>query len=253
MVKKKKLGGLHSVFFFHQPNHQIFIGLGRDDLFLPFRHLDRATGAETGADPTSNAERLIDDWVISCHLDGFNLTMIHTHFATIALFLVQAGQVTGSCHSMLQLMEGDPLEESATAPATVTDEGGLIQYVISDVHQSMIFCFLQNAQQFVRGGPFRKSLFHHKVRGIPQSHADIINGRRAILPQMPCLMPAIAFGHTAPSSHFDMLGRLIKSENFTPDLWKIPAVDVGPAPARPGGEKLLDKFGCVFISMHQLG
>src|SRR4030043_1591239 len=106
------------------------------------------------------------------------------------------------------------MEKSATTTTTVTDKSCLVEDVISDMNQPIILCFLQDIQQFTYRGPSRKSLFHHKVRGIPQSHTDIIYGGRTIFIKMPCLMSAVAFGQTSPSSHFDLFSSLIKSKNF---------------------------------------
>src|SRR4030043_265378 len=113
------------------------------------------------------------------------------------------------------MLLGNPLKKPTTAPTTVADKSCLIQDIISDVNQPIILCFLQDIQQFTYRGPSRKSLFHNKVRGIPQSHTDIIYGGRTIFIKMPCLMSAITFGQTPPSSHFDLFGGLINSKKPT--------------------------------------
>src|SRR4030043_1086918 len=151
------------------------------------------------------------------------------------------------------MLLGNPLKKPTTAPTTVADKSCLIQDIISDVNQPIILCFLQDIQQFTYRGPSRKSLFHNKVRGIPQSNTDIIYGGRTIFIKMPCLMSAVAFGQTSPSSHFDLFSSLIKSKNFAFHFGKISTIDVGPAPACPGRKEFFNKFRCVLIRMHQFG
>jgi len=60
----------------------------------------------------------------------------------------------------------------------------------------------------------------HGIRGFPQTHADIIDGCRAIFVQMPGLVSAIAFCQTPPSCHFDIFRSPLKAQNLTPDSGK---------------------------------
>jgi hypothetical protein len=160
--------------------------------------------------------------------------MINTLFASVAFFGIESGNVIRGGDRMFQMVLSDPFQKAATATATVADKSGLIQNIVSNVNQSKILSFLQCIEQFLNRCPSPKSLFNYKVGGIAQAHADIVNGSRTILAQMPCLMSAIAFGQTSPSSHFDLFGSLIKSKNLAFHFGKIATIDVGPAPACPG-------------------
>ena len=141
-----------------------------------------------GTDTASEAELFIHHRIISFHLDGLNLAMIHTYLTPIAFFVIESGKIIGGGHRMFQVVTGDSLEKTATATTTVADKSCLFQDVVPDVNQSRIFCFFQRIQQFINRGPSPKSMFCHKIGSDPETHADIINRSRTIFPQMPRLM-----------------------------------------------------------------
>ena len=82
---------LHPPLLFHQPNHQLFVGLWWDDFFLPLLHLYRTAGTEVGADAASQAELFIHHRIIPLHSDGLDLTTVFALLAAVAFIKLRFG------------------------------------------------------------------------------------------------------------------------------------------------------------------
>ena len=71
----------------------------------------------------------------------------------------------------LDIVLSQHLQETAAAPATVTDENKTSQIVVGVVNQARFFRSFQDLQALLFGDPFTKSAIHDEIRHLPETQA----------------------------------------------------------------------------------